>query len=77
VADSIPALDSEELGQDGTPLPFDRSKVFPYAFRHTHGQRYADAGVLQHVLQALMDHRPADTTAAYFQVSKKMKRERR
>ncbi|USQ85807.1 site-specific integrase [Streptomyces phaeoluteigriseus] len=74
-ADSIPALDSEELGRDGTSLPFDRSKIFPYAFRHTLCQRYADAGVLQHVLQALMDHKSADTTAAYFQVSKKMKRE--
>jgi integrase len=73
--DSIPVLDSEELGSDGTPLPFERSKIFPYAFRHTFCQRYADAGVLQHVLQALMDHKSADTTAAYFQVSKKMKRE--
>jgi integrase len=73
--DSIPVLDSEELGRDGTPLPFNRSKIFPYAFRHTFCQRYADAGVALHVLQALMDHRSADTTAAYFQVSKKMKRE--
>ena len=72
--DSIPGLDSEELGRDGVPLPFDRSKIFPYAFRHTFCQRYADAGVALHVLQALMDHRSADTTAAYFQVSKKMKR---
>jgi hypothetical protein len=74
-ADSIPALNSSELGDDGTPLPFDRSKIFPYAFRHTFCQRYADAGVPLPVLQALMDHRSADTTAAYFQVSKKMKRQ--
>ncbi|QIZ37230.1 site-specific integrase [Saccharopolyspora sp. ASAGF58] len=33
--DSIPVLDSEKLGPEGTPLPFDRSKIFPYAFRHT------------------------------------------
>ncbi|GAA1240341.1 tyrosine-type recombinase/integrase [Streptomyces rhizosphaericus] len=66
-ADSIPVLDSEELGRDGTPLPFDRDKVFPYAFRHTFCQRYADAGVPLHVLQALMDHRSANTTAAYYQ----------
>jgi integrase len=74
-ADSIPVLDSEELGPDGTPLPFDRSRIFPYAFRHTFCQRYADAGVPLHVLQSLMDHRSANTTSAYYQVSKKMKRE--
>ena len=74
-ADSVPVLGSEELGPDGTPLPFDRSKIFPYAFRHTFCQRYADAGIALHVLQSLMDHRSADTTAAYYQVSKKMKRE--
>jgi len=74
-ADSIPVLDSEELGPDGTPLPFDRAKIFPYAFRHAYCQRYADAGIALHVLQSLMDHRSADTTAAYYQVSKKMKRE--
>jgi integrase len=74
-ADSVPTLNSEELGPDGTPLPFDRSKIFPYAFRHTFCQRYADAGVQLHVLQSLMDHRSADTTSAYYTVSKKMKRE--
>jgi integrase len=74
-ADSIPVLESGEPGRDGTPLPFDRSKIFPYAFRHTFCQRYADAGIALHVLQSLMDHRSADTTSAYYQVSKKMKRE--
>jgi integrase len=74
-ADSIPVLESGDPGRDGTPLPFDRSKVFPCAFRHTFCQRYADAGIALHVLQALMDHRSADTTSAYYQVSKKMKRE--
>lgn len=73
--DSIPVLNSEELDRDGAPLPFDRTRIFPYAFRHTFCQRYADAGVPLHVLQALMDHRSADTTAAYYQVSKKMKRQ--
>ncbi|MGW3826573.1 tyrosine-type recombinase/integrase [Streptomyces sp. NPDC005071] len=74
-ADSIPVLLSDELGPDGTPLPFDRERIFPYAFRHTFCQRYADAGVAPHVLQALMDHKSADTTAAYYRVSAKMKRE--
>ncbi|MGH3566657.1 MAG: tyrosine-type recombinase/integrase [Pseudonocardia sp.] len=48
--------------------------MFPYAFRHTFCQRYADAGVPLHVLQSLMDHKSANTTSAYYQVSKKMKR---
>lgn len=74
-ADLIPTLESDELGSLGTPLPFDRSKIFPYAFRHTFCQRYADAGIPMHVLQALMDHRSANTTSSYYQVSKKMKRE--
>lgn len=74
-ADSVPVLESGEPGRDGTPLPFDRSRIFPYAFRHTFCQRYADAGIALHVLQSLMDHRSADTTAAYYQVPKKMKRE--
>ncbi|MGH3896690.1 MAG: tyrosine-type recombinase/integrase [Pseudonocardiaceae bacterium] len=74
-ADSIPILNSEELGPEGTPVPFDRSKIFPYAFRRTFCQRYADAGVQLHVLQSLMDHKSADTTSAYYTVSKKMKRE--
>jgi integrase len=74
-ADSIPVLDSAELGRDGTPLPFDRARIFPYAFRHTFCQRYADAGIALHVLQSLMDHKSANTTAAYYQVPKKMKRE--
>ncbi|MEU2736756.1 tyrosine-type recombinase/integrase [Streptomyces sp. NPDC007095] len=74
-ADSIPEIHSEELGPDGTPLPFDRSLIYPYAFRHSFCQRYADAGMPQHVLQDLMDHKSADITAAYYKVSIKMKRE--
>ncbi len=56
-------------------MPFGRTKIFPYAFRHTFCQRYADAGIPLHVHQSLMDHRSADTTSAYYSVSKKMKRE--
>lgn len=74
-AGSIPEIHSEELGPDGTPLPFAPSLIYPYAFRHTFCQRYADAGMPQHVLQDLMDHKSADTTAAYYKVSIKMKRE--
>ncbi|MEN8654839.1 tyrosine-type recombinase/integrase [Streptomyces sp. 21So2-11] len=73
--DLIPALDSDELGPDGMPLPFDRKRIFPYAFRHTFCQRHADAGIPQHVLQELMDHDDPKTTGAYYRVSHKMKRE--
>ncbi|MFF7458175.1 hypothetical protein [Kitasatospora sp. NPDC008115] len=34
---------------DGQPttvkLPFDKARIFPYAYRHTYAQRHADAGV--------------------------------
>lgn len=38
-------------------MPFDRSKIFLYAYRHTYCQRHADAGVAVDVLRAVMDHR--------------------
>ncbi len=71
---AIPLLESEEIGPDGHFLPFDRAKIFPYAFRHSFCQRYADAGVPLHVLQDLMDHRSAETTGSYYKISNKMKR---
>ncbi|WP_329356516.1 tyrosine-type recombinase/integrase [Streptomyces anulatus] len=73
--DLIPVLNSDELDEEGRPLPFDRERIFPYAFRHTFCQRHADAGVPQHVLQELMDHDDPKTTGAYYKVSYKMKRE--
>ncbi|WP_197686175.1 tyrosine-type recombinase/integrase [Actinoplanes derwentensis] len=73
-ADAIPVLHSEVSGLDGQPLPFDRTLIFPYAFRHSYAQRHADAGVPIDVLKELMDHRDASTTAGYFQVSLKRKR---
>ncbi|XMN08184.1 tyrosine-type recombinase/integrase [Streptomyces griseobrunneus] len=71
---SIPVLESDEMGEDGQFLPFDRTRIFPYAFRHSFCQRYADAGVPMHVLQDLMDHRSPQTTASYYKISNKMKR---
>ncbi|MER5440100.1 site-specific integrase [Streptomyces sp. NPDC002790] len=56
-------------------LPFDKSKVFPYAYRHTYCQRHADAGVPVDVLRDLMDHRRLDTTQAYYRVGEKRRRE--
>ncbi|MEV4001945.1 tyrosine-type recombinase/integrase [Actinomadura sp. NPDC049753] len=74
-ADAVPTLLAEEFGPDGQRLPFDRSLIFPYAFRHSYCQRHADEGVPIDVLRELMDHRSANTTARYYKVSLKRKRE--
>ncbi|MFG2668822.1 tyrosine-type recombinase/integrase [Streptomyces sp. NPDC048387] len=73
--DSIPRLTTDVPGPDGTPLPFDRSLIYPYAFRHSYAQRHADAGVAPDVLRDLMDHRNFKTTMGYYKVSLKRKRE--
>ncbi|MEV0535484.1 site-specific integrase [Kitasatospora sp. NPDC050463] len=74
-ADSIPELLSEELDQEGNQLPFDRSLIFPYAFRHSYCQRHADAGVRIEVLCELMDHKSTVTTQGYYRVTQKRMRE--
>lgn len=74
-ADSIPELLSHELDRNGDPLPFDRSLIFPYAFRHSYCQRHADAGVRIEVLCDLMDHRSTVTTQGYYKVTQKRMRE--
>ncbi|MFJ4917184.1 MULTISPECIES: tyrosine-type recombinase/integrase [unclassified Streptomyces] len=56
-------------------LPFDKVKIFPYAYRHTYAQRHADAGVAPDALQSLMDHRQLTTTQQYYRVGEKRKRE--
>jgi hypothetical protein len=65
----IPNLDGELLGPDGTPLPFDRSLITPYVFRHCYAQRHADAGVPVDVLKELLDHVSVETTMGYYTVS--------
>jgi Phage integrase family len=72
---SIPEIHSDVPGADGQPLPFDRSLIYPYAFRHSYAQRHADAGVEIDVLKELMDHRSVDTTMGYYKVTSKRKRE--
>ena len=54
------------LGSDGEP--FDRSRVVPYAFRHSYAQRHADHGTPVEVLRELMGHRSMVTTQGYFRV---------
>ncbi|WP_331727427.1 site-specific integrase (plasmid) [Kitasatospora sp. NBC_00374] len=48
---------------------FDRSRIFPYAFRHTYAQLRADAGVPLEILQVLMAHLEPSTTQIYYRVS--------
>ncbi|MBE1584027.1 tyrosine-type recombinase/integrase [Nonomuraea angiospora] len=57
----------EMLDEDGAP--FDRRRVFAYAFRHTYAQLRADAGVPLDVLQVLMGHELPSTTQVYYRVS--------
>ena len=54
----------ELIGPDGEP--FDRSKVFPYAFRHSYAQRLADEGATESELMDLMDHDSLRPPAATF-----------
>ena len=42
-------------------IEFDKTKIVPYAYRHTYAQRHADAGVPVEVLRELMD-RTANST---------------
>ncbi|MFJ3930201.1 tyrosine-type recombinase/integrase [Streptomyces sp. NPDC090029] len=74
-ADSVPILLSEEFDNNGGRVPFDRSLIYPYAFRHSFCQRYADAGVRIEVLRELMDHKSMQTTQRYYRISHKRKRE--
>jgi integrase len=73
----VPAPTVVEI--DGTPttkmLPFDKKKIFPYAYRHTYAQRHADAGVGVEVMQELMDHRQLSTTQQYYRVGEERRRE--
>ncbi|MEU7638898.1 hypothetical protein AB0C11_22815 [Streptomyces sp. NPDC039016] len=56
-------------------LPFDKSKIFLYAYRHTYCRRHADAAVPPDVLRDLMDHRRLETTQAYYRVTSQHRRE--
>lgn len=56
-------------------LPFNRSQIFLYAYRHTYAQRHADAGVGVDVLCQLMGHRYIGTTQVYYRVGEDRRRE--
>lgn len=72
---AIPVLDSDLPGPEGSPAPFDRRLIYPYAFRHSYAQRHADAGVAVEILSELMDHKDLTVTQGYYTVSLKRKRE--
>ena len=67
----VSALD-ELIGPDGEP--FDRAKVFPYAFRHSYAQRLADEGASESELMDLMDHDSFETTRGYFRIRAERRR---
>jgi hypothetical protein len=70
----LPELDSGERRKDGTVVPFDKNKIFPYSFRHSYAQRHADAGTDLVVLAELMGHSNLQTTKGYFKVTTRRKR---
>lgn len=72
---ALPRLDSSDIGDDGQARPFDRSLIFPYAFRHTYAQRHADAGTSPDVLMELMGHEKISTTMGYYRIPQRRRRE--
>jgi site-specific recombinase XerD len=54
---------------------FDKTKIVPYAYRHSYAQRHADAGVPIDVLAQLLDHRNLDVSRRYYRVGEKRRRE--
>lgn len=73
--DSLDRLDTNDCDADGSPLPFDRRLVYPYAFRHSYAQRHADNGVTIDVLRELLDHQSMRTTIGYYTITADRKRE--
>ncbi len=63
----------ELVDSDGTP--YDRDRVFAYAFRHSYAQRLADNGCSAHVLMDIMDHRSFKTTEGYCRIRQERRRE--
>lgn len=72
--DGIDRLDANEFGPNGEPVPFDRMRIYPYAFRHTYAQRHADNGTPIDVLRQLLDHKSIQTTGCYYIVTADRKR---
>ncbi|KOV27304.1 hypothetical protein ADK90_02250 [Streptomyces sp. XY413] len=71
----VPVLTLERGTQVTHLVPFDKKRIFPYAYRHCYAQRHADAGVPVDVLKELMDHRRISTTMGYYRVGHDRRRE--
>ena len=71
---ALPRLDSPEHDADGGALPFPRSRIRPYAFRHSFAQRHADAGTRVEVLKELMGHDAITSTQVYYRVTERRRR---
>ncbi|NIB31896.1 site-specific integrase [Pseudonocardia sp. MCCB 268] len=68
--DAIPELLDDGVDHSGDRLPSDRTRIYPYAFRHAYAQRHADNGTdIDVKLRELMDHTSISTTQGYFTVS--------
>jgi integrase len=65
---SLPPL----LAADGAE--FTKTRIVPYAYRHSFAQRHADAGVPIDVLRDLMDHTDLDVTRGYYRVGEDRRR---
>ena len=72
---SLPTLVTDTVGPDGEPLPFDRTRIFPRAFRNSYSQRHADEGTPVDVLKDLMDHVDVNTTMGYYKVTLRRKQQ--
>ncbi|MFF4392789.1 hypothetical protein ACFY0G_39570 [Streptomyces sp. NPDC001552] len=74
--DLVVPLVTTEVGTQVTHLvPFDKARIFPYAYRHCYAQRHADAGVPPDVLKELMEHRLITTTQGYYRIGAERRRE--
>jgi len=67
-ADGLPALHTSDGAE------FDKTKITPYAWRHSYAQRHADAGVGIDVLAELLDHRNLNVTRGYYRVGEDRRR---
>ncbi|MGH8992351.1 MAG: tyrosine-type recombinase/integrase [Acidimicrobiia bacterium] len=66
--DTLPTLRT----RDG--VAFDKTRVVPYAYRHSYAQRHADAGVPIDVLAELLDHRSYTVTRRYYRIGEDRRR---
>ena len=53
----------------------DKTRIVPYAYRHTYAQRHADAGVPIDVLADLLDHRNLNVTRRYYRIGEDRRRD--